>query len=107
MFVIYTLDMEENIIKHCIGFDWDEGNRDKSLNKHNISFNECEQVFFNEPLLMFEDEKHSQAEKRIYVLGKTDGHKKLFIAFTVRNKLIRVISARPMSKKERGVYEQI
>lgn len=99
--------MEDIIIKQCVGFDWDEGNQNKNLNKHSIAHSECEQVFFNEPLLMFEDNKHSQIERRMYVLGKTDNHKKLFVAFTIRNKLIRVISARSMSKKERSIYEQI
>lgn len=98
--------MEELTINDCIGFEWDEANATKIWNKHDVLPAECEQVFFNEPLLLFEDIKHSCEEKRIYVLGKTDDARALFIVFTIRNELIRIISARDMSKKERKIYEQ-
>jgi uncharacterized DUF497 family protein len=98
--------MDEVIFEQCIGFQWDDGNWNKNQEKHRVLSWECEQVFFNDPLLLFEDIKHSEREKRLYVLGKTDKNRKLFIAFTIRHKLIRVISARDMSKKERGQYEK-
>jgi uncharacterized DUF497 family protein len=98
--------MEEIILEKCIGFEWDEGNREKNQRKHSVLPAECEQIFFNAPLLLHEDKKHSQVEKRMYALGKTDWDRRLFIAFTIRNKLIRIISARNMSKKERLFYEQ-
>ncbi|SRR5579883_1227061 len=98
--------MDEIIFKENLGFDWDWANQDKNTNKHSVSPWECEQVFFNEPLLLNEDTKHSQNERRFYVLGKTDSDRKLFIAFTIRKQLIRVISARDMSRKERKFYEQ-
>src|SRR5688572_12441634 len=98
--------MNDIIIKECLGFDWDWANQDKNQKKHNVSKAECEQVFFNAPLLLQEDEKHSQLEPRLYVLGKTNFNRRLFIAFTIREKLIRVISARDMSKREREIYEQ-
>jgi len=103
---IYNFSMNEMIFKECIGFDWDQANQSKNKQKHNVSPWECEQVFFNEPLLVYEDKGHSQMEKRLYVLGKTDANRKLFIAFTIRKQLIRVISARDMSKKERVIYEE-
>jgi uncharacterized DUF497 family protein len=99
--------MDEIIITECTSFDWDEGNRYKSQNKHNVSQWECEQVFFNNPLLLYEDAKHSHMESRSYALGKTDIGRKLFIVFTIRHSLIRVISARDMSKKERTIYDKI
>ncbi len=86
-------------------FQWDDGNESKSCIKHNVSKFEAEQVFFNEPLLLFFDEKHSEEERRYYVLGKTDNERELMIVFTGRGKQIRVISARDMSKKERKIYE--
>lgn len=94
------------IVDDCIGFEWDLGNFDKNHEKHNVSHTECEQVFFSKPMLLYDDEKHSQTEKRWYLLGKTDNERKLFVVFTVRNQLIRVISARDMSKHERRVYEK-
>src|SRR5688572_30610011 len=98
--------MQEIIINEFHGFDWDSGNQDKNWKKHVVSPLECEQTFFNEPLLLYEDTKHSQTEKRMYLLGQTDAYRKLFIVFTVRNQLIRVISARDMNRKEREIYEK-
>lgn len=98
--------MEEISLTNCIGFAWDYGNQDKNWKKHEVTQLECEEVFFNEPLLLYQDPKHSQSENRAYVLGQTDDGRRLFIAITIRNQLIRVISARPMSKKERAIYEK-
>ena len=89
-----------------IGFDWDEGNQQKNWEKHQVDFRECEEAFFNQPLLISEDMKHSFQEKRYYVLGRSDTNRKLFLIFTLRNNKIRVISARDQSKKERMIYEQ-
>lgn len=88
-------------------FDWDEGNARKN-EKHGVSMAEAEQIFFNEPLLLLADIKHSQGELRFHALGKTDEGRSLHITFTLRNagEKIRVISARDMHKKERTIYEQ-
>ncbi len=89
------------------GFDWDEGNSLKNA-KHSVSMAESEQVFFNAPLLLLTDAKHSQQEPRFHALGKTDADRLLHITFTLRDqgKNIRVISARDMHRKERTIYEQ-
>ena len=87
------------------GFDWDDGNLLKNWEKHGVTHLEAEQVFFNEPLIVVDDEKHSQAESRWYGLGSTDGLRLLMVVFTIRNHKIRVISARDMNRKERRVYE--
>ena len=88
-------------------FDWDEGNIRKN-EKHGVSMAEAEQVFFNTPLLVLEDIKHSRHELRFHALGKTDNVRLLHITFTLRgaSEEIRVISARDMHRKERLVYEQ-
>ena len=86
------------------GFDWDDGNRTKNWIKHQVSTAECEELFFNLPLLFADDSQHSQEEKRYYVLGQTNAGRLLFIAFTIRSNKIRVISARDMSHKERQAY---
>ena len=90
----------------CAGFQWDEGNRDKNERHHGVSWVECEQVFFSEPLVAATDQRHSQLEVRYYVLGSTRDGRLLFVACTVRAQLIRVISARPMSRRERRIYAQ-
>ena len=90
----------------CTGFEWDEGNFEKNWEKHKVSGRECEQIFFNQPLVVAVDEKHSLDEFRYYALGQTDKGRKLFIVFTIRGHLIRVISARAMSRSERRLYDQ-
>lgn len=99
--------MKETIIKDWLGFEWDASNEMKNWEKHAVRKLECEQVFFNKPLLLHEDKKHSQKENRMYVLGQTNEKRKLFIVFTIRDKQIRVISARSMNKKERALYEKV
>jgi uncharacterized DUF497 family protein len=91
----------KEILSQCIGFEWDKGNSDKNWLKHEVSPSECERIFFNQPLVIQDDITRSKAEKRFYALGRTDSRRTLFIAFTVRNSFIRVISARDMSRKKR------
>src|SRR5260370_21675577 len=84
-------------------FVWDDGNNRKSIEKHGVSQAEAEQVFFNEPLLLLDDVKHSQNEPRFHALGRTNEDRLLHVSFTMREqvRLLRVISARDMHRKER------
>ena len=82
----------------CTGFEWDEGNFEKNWVRHKVSPFECEQIFFNQPLVVADDAKHSESERRSYALGQTDKGRRLFVVFAVRERLIRVISARDMSR---------
>ena len=95
---------EAAFLPEFIGFDWTGGNAAKNWEKHHVAPDECEQVFFNSPLLAGDDPAHSQREERYYVLGQTDKGRKLFVVFTMRDSRIRVISARDMTRKERRVY---
>lgn len=90
------------------GFDWDDGNRRKSADKHDVSQAEAENIFFNDPLIVVADLKHSETERRFHALGKTAQNRLLHITFTLRQNgtMIRVISARDMHRKERKAYEQ-
>ncbi len=90
----------------CIGFEWDEGNAEKNWIKHRVGRSECEEAFFNEPIFAASDVERSGVEPRFYALGQTDEGRLLFLAFTVRGPLIRVISARDMSRRERKEYER-
>lgn len=94
----------KNLLLKCTGFQWDTGNKTKNWVKHQVSQTECEEIFFNQPLIVGEDNKHSDVEPRLYVLGKTQQQRRLFVVCTLRNNLIRVISARDMSKKEQEIY---
>lgn len=91
-------------IENCEGFEWDEGNSNKNWHLHGVADGECEDVFFNLPLVIAADKSHSENESRFFALGRTDANRRLFIAFTLRNNLIRVISARDMTKSETRKY---
>lgn len=93
-------------LRECTGFQWDDGNLTKNWDSHDVLETECEQVFFNRPLVARRDARHSEAEARFYVLGRTDAGRPLFIAFTIREDQIRVISARDMTPAERQRYQQ-
>jgi len=92
-------------IEMVTGFDWDDGNVYKNKNKHGLDYWIIEEIFFNNPLLLHQDIKHSTQECRCYALGCSDNGEKLFVVFTLREQKIRVISARLMNKKERSIYE--
>ena len=87
------------------GFDWDDGNARKN-EKHGVSASEAEQIFFNQPLLLLADGRHSESESRFHALGKTSEGRELHVTFTLRAKgtRIRVISARDMHRKERIIF---
>ena len=96
----------ENEFDNFVGFQWDQGNIDKNLINHNVENWASEQIFFNKPLLVLDDPKHSIPEKRWAAFGKTDADRFLIVIFTKRGDLIRVISARDMNKKERRFYDE-
>lgn len=89
------------------GFRWDFGNSFKNYEKHDVSLGEAEQIFFNAPLLIVGDASHSLFEQRFHALGKTDEGRRLHLTYTLRlnGTLVRVISARPMHRKERILYD--
>ena len=104
MWGIYNINMPGEYPEFN-GFEWDDGNKHKNA-KHGVYPWECEQVFFNQPLIVLEDPKHSLAENRKVALGKTGSNRLLIVVYTIRKNLIRVISARAMNKAEREFYEK-
>lgn len=93
------------VIKEAFEFEWDKGNTDKNL-KHNVKDQEAEEVFLDENRFIFKDKVHSEGEERFRILGKTQKDRLLFIAFTIRRKKIRIISARDINRKEVSLYEK-
>ena len=93
-----------NFLHQAVGFEWDKHNFRKNWEKNGITPYECEQVFFNQPFIVAEEVIHSEVEDRFFALGKTDVGTKLFVVFTILKKLIRIISARQMNKKEKTSY---
>lgn len=92
------------ITSNCTGFEWDQGNDTKNWDKHDVSTWECEQIFFNKPLIIKRDKEHSIAENRYFALGRTKMDRLLFAVFTIRNDKIRIISARDMTDAEMERY---
>jgi uncharacterized DUF497 family protein len=95
-----------NPIEDCTGFDWDESNVQKNWQRHRVLPEEAEDVFFNDPLVLRSDIRHSGRERRFYALGQTSAGRKMFVAFTVPRALIRVISAREMNRYEPERYKK-
>ena len=98
--------MGKNPLVDCVGFEWDECNSGKNWERHRVTPEEAEEVFFHDPCVLKSDSAHSATETRYGVLGQTVLGRRLFIAFTVRGKLIRVISARDMNQKEDREYRR-
>jgi uncharacterized DUF497 family protein len=95
-----------NPLDDCTGFDWDDANTHKNWERHRVTPEEAEDVFFHEPFVVRSDPRHSTKEKRYYALGQTTSGRRLFVVFTLRRKLIRVISARDINRNETEVYER-
>ena len=94
------------VIKEPLEFQWDKGNIGKNQKKHGVGENEAEEPFFDKKRKTFRDRVHSGKEERFRVIGKTKAGKLLFIAFTVRSKKVRIISARDVNRKEVSLYEE-
>jgi uncharacterized DUF497 family protein len=92
-------------LRAIIGFEWDSGNVEKSRAKHQVSVREAEELFLNGPQVV-EDDRHSGRENRWLAFGHTDDGRLLACAFTVRDARLRVISIRPMSRRERKWYAE-
>ena len=88
------------------GFEWDEGNSEKNWRAHAVTRAEAEEAFANAPVVVAEDVRHSQDEPRLTLLGRTHVGRYLFVAFTVRESRVRVISVRSMSRRERRRYDE-
>lgn len=106
--LIYTTRVSafDDLCAGLEGFEWDEGNSEKNWRRHEVRQVEAEEVLLNRPLVLGLDVKHSRNEPRFIALGCTDTERALTVVYTVRGKRIRVISARPMNKKEREIHEQ-
>ncbi|MCU1231485.1 MAG: uncharacterized protein JWO97_4369 [Acidobacteria bacterium] len=89
------------------GCDWDDGNIGKNWPKHRVTDWEIEEIFLNVPIAFGSDVPHSSMEQRYVALGQTNRGRRLFVAFTIRGRLIRPISARDMNARERRSYETL
>lgn len=106
-FIQWLIDWLESQIEFT--FIWDDGNKLKSLLKHGVDLHEAEEVFLNadKTVALGVQISPEVSEPRFGMLGITNKQRLLFISFTIRGSGVRVISARPMNKKERKLYEKI
>lgn len=95
-----------DVLAQCTGFEWDTGNAEKNARAHWVGQSESEQVFFNRPVVIAPDLAHSDTEERYAALGKTHADRRLAVVFTIRGTLVRIISARDMSRRDRRLYAQ-
>ncbi len=93
------------ILRGVRGFEWDKGNSGKNEKKHGVTDREAEEVFFNRPLLVARSVREA-TEARYSGLGKTFAGRLLTVVFTFRSNRIRMISTRPMNRKERQTYDE-
>ncbi|QQG42990.1 MAG: BrnT family toxin [Candidatus Daviesbacteria bacterium] len=93
------------IDKNVVAFEWDDGNSDKPK-KHSLTLEETEESFLDENKIIFADWEHSTTESRITLLGKTKKGRLLNITYTVRKNKVRIITARPINRKEVPLYEK-
>ncbi len=89
-----------------LSFEWDQWNENKILSKHGITSRQCEEVFKSESSFIEKDVFHSSIEERYVLIGKTNSQVNMYTVFTVRNNLVRIISARYMHQKEIEMYEK-
>ena len=101
-----TINNGSKILDKVTGFEWDSGNKEKSLTKHEVSNEECEETFFDYDKEIQKDFLHSVDEERHVLIGQTKQKRLLYIIFTIRKDKIRIISARDTNKKERKLYEE-
>ncbi|MBU1015388.1 BrnT family toxin [Patescibacteria group bacterium] len=92
------------VLRSPLEFEWDKGNSGKNFQTHNVTDGEYEEVFFDPNKKVARDAPHSKGESRDILLGQTKKSRLLFVVFTVRKKLVRVISARDLNKKEKKLY---
>jgi uncharacterized DUF497 family protein len=92
------------LVEAVEGFEWDAGNSDKNWKRHQVTQAECERIFANLPLVLTTTTTLRELESRYFALGRTDAARELAVVFAVRGKKVRVISARPMSRRERKEY---
>jgi uncharacterized DUF497 family protein len=94
-------------VTRAIEFDWEQWNVQKNETKHGVSRLEAESAFYDPRYKLFEDTSHSSSREARYLLyGKSIENRVLMVGFTVRGGRVRVITARPASRKERRIYEE-
>ena len=87
-------------------FEWDERKRIRNIRSHLVDFTEVEDTFEDRHAFVQFDARHSDAEDRFFILGKTGRGRLLITVFTQRGSKVRIISSRRASRREARGYEE-
>jgi len=87
-------------------FEWDDKKAAENLTKHGVSFSEASTVFADPLSRTILDPLHSEEEERLVILGPSGLQHTLVVVHTYRGEVIRIISARPATLRERRDYER-
>jgi uncharacterized DUF497 family protein len=88
-------------------FEWDNNKAKSNIFDHGVSFDEASTVFDDSLARIFDDEEHSIEERREIIIGHSVNDRLLLVCFTERPKeIIRIVSARLPTPKERKDYEE-
>jgi uncharacterized DUF497 family protein len=87
-------------------FEWDDAKASENLKKHGVSFSEASTVFADPLARTIPDPLHSGPEGRFVILGQSGLQHSLVVVHTYREEVIRIISARPATARERKDYER-
>ena len=92
-----------------VKFEWDENKNKININKHKISFEEAQTVFYDEEALVIDDPDHSENEERFIILGESYKANLLVVChcYRVSDTVIRIISARKATKTETNQYYEL
>lgn len=91
-----------------IRFEWDPKKSTSNRRKHGVSFDEAATVFTDEHALLIDDPAHPEKEERFVLLGLSAALRMLVVCHCYResDEVIRIISARKATRKERGFYNR-
>jgi uncharacterized protein len=87
-------------------FEWDANKARENLQNHGVSFEEATTVFGDPLSLTIDDPTHSAEEERSIIMGRSYRHRTLVVVHVERGDTIRIISARPATRRERRTYEE-
>jgi uncharacterized DUF497 family protein len=87
-------------------FEWNPAKARANLTKHGVSFLEAASVFADPLALIFPDNVHSRAESRELIIGHSSRRNLLVVSFAEPAASVRIISARPATRRERRNYEE-
>ena len=86
-------------------FEWHHKKAEVNAKKHNVSFDEAVSCFYDAAQIVFYDPEHSKDEDREIMIALSESNRLLLVCYTIRNDLIRLISARLATKREVKQYE--